>query len=96
MDKKTLVMAPTDPRCTIGTKTDTKAVYVNSLDECSGRCRANKKTRIIVGTVHEVEIGMNATALCRRRTFVVAIFDLGLVPAQDGPLSERRRSEERL
>ena len=29
--KKTLVMAPTDPRCTIGTKIYTKAVHVTSL-----------------------------------------------------------------
>ena len=36
----------------------------------------NKKTRILVGTVLEVEIGPKATALGRRRTFVVARFDL--------------------
>ena len=41
------------------------------------RYRANKKTRILVGTVLEVEIGLKETALGRRRTFVVAIFDLG-------------------
>ena len=70
-------MAPTDPRCTIVTKIDTKAVHVTSLDECSRRYRANKKTIIIVGTVLEVEIFPKATSLGRRRTFVVAIFDAG-------------------
>ena len=70
-------MAPTDPHCTIGTKTNTKAVHVNSLAECSRRYRANKKTRIIFGTVLEVEIGPKATALVRRRNFSVARFDLG-------------------
>ena len=38
---------------------------------------ANKKTRILIGTVIEVEIGPKATELGRRRTFVVAKFDLG-------------------
>ena len=36
----------------------------------------NKKTRIIVGTVIKVDIGPKATALGRRRTFVVARFNL--------------------
>ena len=65
------MMAPTNPRCTIGTKIETKAVHVTSLAECSRRYRANKKTGIIVGTVLEVEIGLKATDLGRRRTFVV-------------------------
>ena len=39
------------------------------------RYGANKKTRIIAGTVLEVEIGPNTTALGRRMTFVVAKFD---------------------
>ena len=69
-------MAPTDPHCTIGTNIDTKAVHVTSLAECSRRYGANKKTRIIVGTVLEVEIGLKATALGRCRTFVVTRFDL--------------------
>ena len=38
---------------------------------------ANKKTRILVGTFLEVEIGPKATALGRRRTFVVVKFYLG-------------------
>ena len=70
-------MTPTDPLCTIGTKIETKAVYVTSLAECSRRYGANKKTRILVGTVLEVEIGPKATTLGRCRTFVVARFDLG-------------------
>ena len=70
-------MAPTDPCCIIGTKIDTKAVHVTSLAECSRRYGANKKTIILVATVLEVEIGPRATALGRRRTFVVARFDLG-------------------
>ena len=37
----------------------------------------NKKTRILVGAFLEVEIGPKATALGRRRTFVVAKLDLG-------------------
>ena len=37
----------------------------------------NKKTRILVDIVLEVEIGTKATALGRRRTFVVTRFDLG-------------------
>ena len=72
-----LAMSPTNPRCTIGTKINTKAVHVTSLSECSRRYGANKKTTIIVVTVLEVEIGPKATALGRRRTFVVARFDLG-------------------
>ena len=71
------MMALIDPHCTIGTKIDTKAVHVTSLAECLRRYGANKKTRILVGTVLEVEIGPKATALGRRRTFVVARFNLG-------------------
>ena len=41
------------------------------------RYGANKKTRILVGTVLEVEIGPMATTLGRRRSFVVEKFDLG-------------------
>ena len=70
-------MAPTNPRCTIGTNIKTKAVYFTSLAECSRLYGAKKKTRIIVGTVLEVEIGTKATVLGRRRTFVVARFDPG-------------------
>ena len=77
IDKNTLVMAPTDPRCTIGTKIKTKAVHVTSMSECLRRYGANKKNIIIIGTVLEVEIGLKATALGRRRTFLVARFDLG-------------------
>ena len=40
------------------------------------RYKANKKTRVLVGTVLEVEIGKKATALGRRRTFVVARSEL--------------------
>ena len=72
-----LVMAPTDPHCTIRTKIYTKAVHVTSMAECSRRYRTNKKIRILVGTVLEVEIGQKATALGMRRTFVVAKCDLG-------------------
>ena len=39
--------------------------------------RSKQETKILVGTVLEVEIGPKATALGRRRTFVVARFDLG-------------------
>ena len=70
-------MAPTNPSCTIGTKIDTKAVHVTSLAKCSRRYEADKKTRILVGSVLEVGIGPKATAFGRRRTFVVAIFDRG-------------------
>ena len=70
-------MAPSDPRCTTRTKIDTKAVHVTSLAEFLKRYGANKKTIILVGTVLEVEIGLKATALGRRRNFVVARFDLG-------------------
>ena len=69
--------APTNPRCTIVTKIDTKAVHVTSLEECSRRYGANKKTRIIVGTVLEVEIGPKVTELGRRRNFPASRFDLG-------------------
>ena len=71
-----LAMSTTDTHCTIGTKIKTKAVHVNSLAKCSRCYGANKKTRIIVGTVREVEIGPKVTAFGRRRTFVVARFDL--------------------
>ena len=37
----------------------------------------NKETIILVGTVLEVEIGPKATALGRRRNFVVGKFYLG-------------------
>ena len=50
-------MAPTNPCCTIGTKIETKAVHVTSLAEGSRRYGANKKTRILVGTVLAVEMG---------------------------------------
>ena len=70
-------MAPPDPRCTIGTKIDTKAVFVTSLDECSRHYRVNKKNIILVGIVLEVEIGLKATKLDWRRNFFIAKFDLG-------------------
>ena len=70
-------MEPTDPRCTIRTNIYTTDVHVTSLAECSRRYEANKKTRILVGTVLEVEIGLKATVLGRCRTFVVAKFYLG-------------------
>ena len=52
-------------------------MHVNSLAECLRCYGANKKTRILVGTVLEVEIGPKETALGRRMTFFVAKFDLG-------------------
>ena len=70
-------MALPDPRCTIGTNIEANAVIITSLDECSRCCGANKKSIILVGTVLEVEIGPKATTSGRRRTFVVAKFDLG-------------------
>ena len=70
-------MAPTDQHFTIGTNIETKGVHVTSLDECYRCYGANNKTIILVGTVLEVEIGPKATALGRRRTFVVTKFDLG-------------------
>ena len=70
-------MAPNYPHCTIRTNIYTKAVHVTSLAECQRRYGANKKTIILVGIVLEVEIGLKWTALGRRRTFVVAKFDLG-------------------
>ena len=39
--------------------------------------RSEQETRILVGTVLEVETGPNVTALGRRRTFIVSKFDLG-------------------
>ena len=47
------------------------------MDKLSRRYRANKKTRILFGTVLEVEIGPKTTALGRRSTFAVARLDLG-------------------
>ena len=75
--KRRFAMSPTNPRCNIRNKIETKAVHVTSLAECSRRYGANKKTIIIVGTILEVEIGLKATALGRQRTFVVARFNLG-------------------
>ena len=74
--KKMLTMALTDPRCTIGTKIETNVVHVTSLAKCSRRYGANRKTRILVDTFLEVKIEPKATALGRRRTFVVARFYL--------------------
>ena len=51
--KKTLTVALTDPRYTIGTKIDTKVQHVTPLAECSRIYGANKKTRILVGNVPE-------------------------------------------
>ena len=70
-------MAPNDPHCTIGTNIYTKAVHVTPLAEFKRCDIGNKKTIILVGTVLEVKIGLKATALGRRRTFFVKIFDLG-------------------
>ena len=70
-------MEPTYPRCTIRTKTKIKAVHVTSLAKCSRRYGANKKTRLLVGTVLEMKIGPKATALGRRRIFVFTRFYLG-------------------
>ena len=47
------------------------------MDKCSRRYKENKKAIIIVGTVLEVEVGPKATALGRRRAFVVEKLDLG-------------------
>ena len=73
-DKKMLTVTPTNLRCTIGTKIKTKAVHVTSLAKCLRRYGVNKKTRILVWTFLEVEIG---PILGRLSTFVVARFDLG-------------------
>ena len=70
-------MAPPNPLCAIRTKIETNSVLVTSLAECLRHYGANKKTIILIGTVLEVEIGSKATTLGRRRTFVVAKFDLG-------------------
>ena len=70
-------MVPPDPCCTILTMIETKAVLVTSLAELLRRYRANKKTRILVGTVLEVKIGPKATTLGRCRNFVVVKFDIG-------------------
>ena len=51
-------------------------MLVTSLAKFLRRYKANKKTKIIVGTSLEVEIWPNATALGRRRTFLVAKSDL--------------------
>ena len=51
-------------------------MHVTSLAKFLRRYKANKKTKIIVGTSLEVEIWPNATALGRRRTFLVAKSDL--------------------
>ena len=73
----TLTMAPPNKRCTIRNKIDTKAVLVTSLEKCSWRYGVNKKTRIPIGAVLEVEIWPKVTTWGRRSTFVVAKFDLG-------------------
>ena len=70
-------MAPPDLFCTIGTKIDTKDVLVTSLAKFSRLYQGNKKTRILVGTVLDVEIGPKANTLVRCRDFVVANFNLG-------------------
>ena len=70
-------MVPTDPCCTILTTIETKAVLVTSLDELLRRYGANKKARILVGTVLEVKIGPKETTFGRCRNFVVVKFDLG-------------------
>ena len=75
--KRMLAMAQTDIQCTIGTKIETKVMHVPSMAEFSRSYGANKKARIIVGTVLEVEIGLKTTVLGTRRTFVFAQFDLG-------------------
>ena len=70
-------MALTDPCCTIGTKIETKDVHSTSLSECLRRYGSNKKTRILVGIVLDVEIGPRVTVSGRHRTFVVVKSDLG-------------------
>ena len=72
-----LAMAPTYPQCTIRIKIKTKAVHVTSLAECSRCYGVNNKTRILVGTVLEVEICPKTTSLGMRRNFFIARFDLG-------------------
>ena len=52
-------------------------MLVTSRFECSRHCRANKKTRILISTVLEVEIGPKVTTSGRRRNFVAAKLDLG-------------------
>ena len=52
-------------------------MHITSLAKYSRHYGSNKKTRILIGTVLEVEIGPKATALGRHRDFVVAKFDLG-------------------
>ena len=72
-----LVISSTDPCCAIGTKVETKSVHVTSLAEFLRCYGANKKTRILVGTVLQVEIGPEVASLGRRMNFVIAKFDLG-------------------
>ena len=71
------MIAPPNLRCTIVTNIKTKYVHITSLSDLSRHYGANKKTRIIVGTFHEVEIGPKATALGRHRNCVVTRFELG-------------------
>ena len=54
--KKTLAMAPPNPRCTIGTKIETNTFSFTSLTECSKRYGANKKIKILFGDVLEVKV----------------------------------------
>ena len=70
-------MKPPDPRCTIRTKIEANAVLFTSLVDLSRRYGKNKKNRILIDNVLEVEIGPKATTSGRRRNFVVAKFDLG-------------------
>ena len=75
--EKMLAMAPPNLWCTIINRIETKDVFVTSMDECSRSYGANKKTRIIIGTVLEAEIGPKVITPGRRRTFVVEKFDPG-------------------
>ena len=75
--KKMLAMAPPNLCYMIRTNIEANDVLVTSLDECSRRYGLNNKTRIIVGTVLEVEIGPKVATSGRCRTFGVAKFDLG-------------------
>ena len=61
----------------------------HSLTECSRYYGANNKTRVIVGTVLEVEIGPKATTSGRCRNFVVAKFDLGGGDMKVAPINIR-------
>ena len=73
---------PPDPRKVIGGRVQAKAVHVTNLSECARPYGANRHTKMVLGTVVEVEVLPTSATSTRTSTFITADYELGEVIKQ--------------